>query len=519
MVFFVRFTNVPSPLEVYASFTQAIHDPKFLMHILLSCRRILIGFSLAAVVAVPLGLVMGRFKLIHEIVFPVAEVLRPIPAIAWVPMAIMLWPTNEQSIVFITFLGSFFPILVNTLHGMSLVDPVLVRAAQCLGARERSIFREVYFPASLPHIFTGLTVGMGVAWVSLIAAEMISGQYGIGYFTWEAYSLVQYADIALGMIASACLGFGSSLLIRGAGRLVMPWRIEHERRSTGRCTPAQGQIEVKNFALSYETIEGSVEAVSNTQIHVNPGEFVSIVGPSGCGKSTLLNAVAGFLKPTTGTVTVDGEAVNGPSAERGMVFQQYSLFPWKTVRENVEFGLKMRGMPRAQRERAARTLLGLAGLEAFEKHYPERLSGGMKQRVGIVRALATGPKVLLLDEPFGALDAQTRVIMQQILTNIWQRLKISVLFVTHDIDEAIFLSDRVYCMTARPGSIKAEIAIPLERPRQQSMMMSSEFLALRRGLMSLIREESLKAMGGEINDLGMQGLNIDLHGHSLAEIL
>ncbi|MGY2849086.1 NitT/TauT family transport system permease protein [Bradyrhizobium sp. USDA 4509] len=223
VVFFVRFVNVPTPLAVYASFTKAIHDPKFLMHLLLSCRRIFIGFSLAAIVGVPLGLVMGRFKLVHEVVFPVAEVLRPIPAIAWVPMAIMLWPTNEQSIVFITFLGSFFPILVNTLHGMSLVDPVLVRAAQCLGARERSIFREVYFPASLPHIFTGLTVGMGVAWVSLIAAEMISGQYGIGYFTWEAYSLVQYADIALGMIAIGVLGLGSSLLIRAAGRLVMPW--------------------------------------------------------------------------------------------------------------------------------------------------------------------------------------------------------------------------------------------------------------------------------------------------------
>jgi NitT/TauT family transport system permease protein len=224
VVFFVRFSNVPSPLAVYESFVKAIHDPKFLMHLLLSCRRIFIGFSLAALVGVPLGLVMGRYKLIHEVVFPVAEVLRPIPAIAWVPMAVMLWPTNEQSIVFITFLGSFFPILVNTLHGMTLVDPVLVRAAQCLGARERSIFREVYFPASLPHIFTGLTVGMGVAWVSLIAAEMISGQYGIGYFTWEAYSLVQYADIALGMIAIGVLGLGSSLLIRGAGRLVMPWR-------------------------------------------------------------------------------------------------------------------------------------------------------------------------------------------------------------------------------------------------------------------------------------------------------
>jgi NitT/TauT family transport system permease protein len=223
VVFFVRFTNVPSPLAVYASFTKAIHDPHFLMHIALSCRRIFLGFSLAALIGVPLGLVMGRFKPVHEMVFPVAEVLRPIPAIAWVPMAIMLWPTNEQSIVFITFLGSFFPILVNTLHGMSLVDPVLVRAAQCLGARERAIFREVYFPSSLPHIFTGLTVGMGVAWVSLIAAEMISGQYGIGYFTWEAYSLVQYADIALGMITIGVLGLASSLLVRAIGQLAMPW--------------------------------------------------------------------------------------------------------------------------------------------------------------------------------------------------------------------------------------------------------------------------------------------------------
>ncbi|OLB75172.1 MAG: sulfonate ABC transporter ATP-binding protein, partial [Alphaproteobacteria bacterium 13_2_20CM_2_64_7] len=241
--------------------------------------------------------------------------------------------------------------------------------------------------------------------------------------------------------------------------------------------------------------------------------------PSGCGKSTLLNAVAGFLKPTRGEVAVDGDPVARPSADRGMVFQQYSLFPWKTVRENVEFGLKMKGMERSKRETSARTLLGLTGLLAFENQYPDSLSGGMKQRVGIIRALATGPKVLLLDEPFGSLDAQTRLIMQQILTNMWQRLKTSVLFVTHDIDEAIFLSDRVYCMTARPGTIKAEIAIPLERPRHQSMMMSSEFLALRRGLMSLIREESLKAIGGEVNDIALQGLDIDLHGRSLADVI
>jgi NitT/TauT family transport system ATP-binding protein len=280
-----------------------------------------------------------------------------------------------------------------------------------------------------------------------------------------------------------------------------------------------GLIEIQNFNLNYETMDGPVEAVCDVTIRVDPGEFVSIIGPSGCGKSTLLNAVAGFLKPTSGTVSLDHERVSGPSADRGMVFQQYSLFPWKTVRQNVEFGLKMKGMERFRREQAARTLLGIAGLSQFENQYPESLSGGMKQRVGIVRALATGPKVLLLDEPFGALDAQTRLIMQQVLTNMWQSLKISVLFVTHDIDEAIFLSDRVYCMTARPGTIKAEIAIPLERPRKQAIMMSTEFLALRRGLMSLIREESLKAMGNEAGTLAMQGLNISLGGDSLGHVL
>jgi NitT/TauT family transport system permease protein len=220
---YVRFLNVPSPEAVLDRAIRAFNDPKFFAHVGLSCRRIALGFLTATVVAVPLGLLMGRFRLIRELVFPVTEVLRPIPAIAWVPMSIMLWPSNEESIVFITFLGSFFPILINTLHGMVMVDPVLVRAAQCLGAREVAIFREVYFPAVLPYVFTGLTIGMGVAWVSLIAAEMISGQFGIGYFTWEAYSLVQYSDIALGMICIGVLGLASSAAIRGIGKLVMPW--------------------------------------------------------------------------------------------------------------------------------------------------------------------------------------------------------------------------------------------------------------------------------------------------------
>src|SRR6266550_8752326 len=162
--------------------------------------------------------------------------------------------------------------------------------------------------------------------------------------------------------------------------------------ATSAATVQQGKVTVTDFGLSYDTLEGLVEAVRDASIHVDPGEFVSIIGPSGCGKSTLLNAVAGFLKPTRGEVAVDGDPVEGPSADRGMVFQQYSLFPWKTVRENVEFGLKMKGMDRMKREQSARTLLGLAGLSAFENQYPDSLSGGMKQRVGIIRALCHRPE-------------------------------------------------------------------------------------------------------------------------------
>ncbi|WP_068637233.1 ABC transporter ATP-binding protein [Thauera butanivorans] len=267
--------------------------------------------------------------------------------------------------------------------------------------------------------------------------------------------------------------------------------------------PARGHIDLRDIRVSFMQNGAALDAVSGVTLDVEPGEFVSVVGPSGCGKSTLLNIVAGFLKPSAGKAMVDGKPIDGPGSERGVVFQQYSLFPWLKVRENVEFGLRMQGMGRAERESKARTLLGLAGLLSFENHYPDQLSGGMKQRVGIVRALATGPQVLLMDEPFGALDAQTRVVMQEILTNMWQQLRLSVLFITHDIEESIFLSDKVYVMTARPGRIKAEIPIPLPRPRTPEMTASPTFMALHRQLKALIREESLAAMGGELRDGGL----------------
>jgi NitT/TauT family transport system ATP-binding protein len=282
---------------------------------------------------------------------------------------------------------------------------------------------------------------------------------------------------------------------------------------------SQGRVDVRDVHIRFHTKGQDFEAVRAANVHVRPGEFVSLIGPSGCGKSTLLNAVAGFLKPSGGQVLLDGQAVTAPGSDRGVVFQQYSLFPWMTVRANVEFGLKMKGASRTEREAQARTLLGLAGLLSFENHYPDQLSGGMKQRVGIVRALATSPQVLLMDEPFGALDSQTRVVMQEILTNMWQRLRISVLFITHDIDEAVFLSDRIYVMTARPGRIKAELAVPLPRPRTAAMTSAPEFAAMVRQIKGLIREESIAAMGGELSDGGLAGLCTEVGPRGMGQLV
>jgi len=282
---------------------------------------------------------------------------------------------------------------------------------------------------------------------------------------------------------------------------------------------SRGAIDIKNLGVVFNAGGNTVEAVSSVSMDVKPGEFVSLIGPSGCGKSTLLNIVAGFVKATSGDALLDGAAIRGPGSDRGVVFQQYSLFPWLSVRKNVEFGLKMKGVPAAQRVPQARTLLGLAGLLAFENHYPDQLSGGMKQRVGIVRALATSPQVLLMDEPFGALDAQTRVVMQEILTNMWQQFRISVLFVTHDIDESIFLSDKIYVMTARPGRIKAEIKVPLPRPRTPEMTYTPEFIGLVQQLKALIREESLAAMGSELKDGGLSGFGVEVGPRGVEEIV
>jgi NitT/TauT family transport system ATP-binding protein len=245
-------------------------------------------------------------------------------------------------------------------------------------------------------------------------------------------------------------------------------------------------IQLERVSKSYT--EGAV-ALDEISLELSENSFTCLLGPSGCGKSTLLNMIAGFLEPTTGHILVDGREVTHAGADRGVVFQEYALFPWRTAIENVEFGPMVQGISRAQRRATAREYLALVGLAEHEDKYPRELSGGMKQRVAIARALANHPSVLLMDEPFGALDAQTREVMQEELLRIWEQDKKTVVFVTHSISESIFLADRIVVMATRPGTIKENVDVTLAHPRDRS---SAEFVALEREIKRLVREEVAK---------------------------
>ncbi|MEM8503958.1 MAG: ABC transporter ATP-binding protein [Cyanobacteria bacterium P01_D01_bin.1] len=234
-------------------------------------------------------------------------------------------------------------------------------------------------------------------------------------------------------------------------------------------------LEVSKLHKQFETGKGTIQVLKDLNLHVEQGEFICVVGASGSGKSTLLRLIAGLEQPTTGRIEVDGESVVGPGADRGMVFQDYTLYPWMSVQKNVEFGLKLQGADKKTRRRQASYYLEMVGLTQFASALPKQLSGGMKQRVAIARALTSQPKILLMDEPFGALDVQTKETMQQFLLELWERTGTSILMITHDVREAVFLSQRIYVMTARPGTVKREIEVRLGRSRTQKTRESSHF--------------------------------------------
>jgi NitT/TauT family transport system ATP-binding protein len=245
-------------------------------------------------------------------------------------------------------------------------------------------------------------------------------------------------------------------------------------------------LSIEKMGKTFPKEGGEMVALEETDLQVKNGEFVCILGPSGCGKTTLLRIIAGLQRPTTGRITIKGKEITGPGSDRGMVFQEFGLLPWRTVRSNVEFGLELKGVGRSERTKVSTRLIEMVGLTGFEEAHPNELSGGMKQRVGIARALATDPAILLMDEPFGALDAQTRNLMQKELLRIWKETKKTVIFVTHSVDEAVFLADRIIVLSGRPGHIKDIYDIPLEKPMDRA---SPDFANLRKCILNELEQE------------------------------
>jgi NitT/TauT family transport system ATP-binding protein len=245
-------------------------------------------------------------------------------------------------------------------------------------------------------------------------------------------------------------------------------------------------IAARRVSMAFDARGGAVRALDDVTVEIPDAHFACIVGASGCGKSTLLNIMAGLIRPTAGTIELGDHPVEGPGADRGMVFQSYTLFPWLRVRENIEFGPSLKGVEKEERRRVAEALLDEMGLAEFARAYPSELSGGMKQRVAIARALANDPDVLLMDEPFGALDALTRAGAQRFLTQVWEQHRRTIVFVTHDIDEAIYLADTVFVMTPRPGRVKEIVAVDIPRPRSLDDIATTRFAELKHRILSLI---------------------------------
>ncbi|WP_079436524.1 ABC transporter ATP-binding protein [Zoogloea sp. LCSB751] len=254
--------------------------------------------------------------------------------------------------------------------------------------------------------------------------------------------------------------------------------------------PATGSLEIERVSVELGSGAARFTALDDVSVSIRPGEFVCLLGPSGCGKSTLLGGLAGHLAPSSGRLLLDGQPIAGPGPERGLVFQHHTLFPWLTVLDNVAYGLRMRGVPRAERRAQALTWLAEVGLQGFENSYPNALSGGMQQRVEIARVLINQPRVLLMDEPFGALDALTRLKMQELLLALWAKRRMTVVFVTHDIDEALFMADRILVMSARPGRVVEEIRVPAERPRTAEWLTGPSFIEHKRHCLSLLRDSA-----------------------------
>ena len=430
--------------------TNPISQAILPVHIWVSLRRVLIAFFFAIVLGVGLGVGLGWSKTFNAVVDPIFEMLRPIPPIAWIPLIILWFGIGETSKIIIVFIGSFVPIVLNTYSGIKEIDPLLVSAGKVLGANRRQILLEITLPATVPAILAGIRTALSSGWMCVVAAEMIVAKQGVGFLIVRGQ---ESGDTALIVVCMLVIGIVSMLLSTILSKLegvLCPWQFSK-------------QIELKNVSKVYETRDKQVEVLNNLSFEVHENEFLVLLGPGRCGKTVLLNILANLEKQTSGTIEFAGGRPK--MGDLGMVFQKYALFPWKTVMGNVEMSQKLKGVDKKVRQEKAQEYINLVGLKGFENSLPKQLSGGMKQRVGIARAYASESDILLLDEPFGALDAQTRYQMEDEIIKIWEKNKKTIIFVTNNVEEALYLGDRILLLSSRPAEIKKEYVVDLPRPR------------------------------------------------------
>ena len=482
---------LPSPLGVLERAWSMTFERPFAgaflpEHAISSVLRFLGGFGLAAVIGVPLGLMMGRFRLLEDIVTPLFEGYRYVAPLAWVPFAALWFGTGIGGAIMVIFTGAFAPCVINAYRGARLVDAHLIEAAQTHGASELRIAREVLLPGALPSIVAGLRIAAGLGWQSLIGAELIVVSSGIGYVMIQGQANLSPETVMTAMLIIGLMGLLIDVALRGVER--------HRAPEVG-----GGMSEIVIDGVSKVFGEGGAKpftAIEDVEFEVRDREFISVVGPSGCGKTTLMRMVAGLESVSRGEIRVDGKPVRGPGPDRAVVFQQFALFPWKSVRENIVFGMRSRGASRAERDAAVEHYLTLMKMEGTEDRYPHRLSGGMQQRVAIARSYATDRGVLLMDEPFGALDAQTRTIMQEELVRVSKDEPRTVMFITHSVEEAVYLADRVIVMGCNPGRIREGIEVASTRRAERwsdmpidDVMELESFTHLRGQVWRLLREQ------------------------------
>ena len=487
---------VPAPLNVLNSLKEWMFGPvgaspysgTWFTHAANSFYRVIGGFLIASVFGVVLGCIIGWSRLTSDLLDPIIQIIRPIPITAWVPFAVIFFGIRDGSAFFLIALGAFFPIVVNTAAGVAGTPKLLVRAARMLGIRKQNILPRVVLPSAMPYIFTGLRLGIGLC-VGVGDRRRDDGREvgprfcNVGCLLFPAHGHHHRRD------AERRPAWIPQRSRHQSDRKSRPALEPRPMSTTARkATSGSPRIVARGLRKEFVDIsrQAQVVALSNIDLDIGEDEFLTILGPSGCGKSTLLNIIAGFEHATDGEVRLDGQTIRDPGPDRGVVFQEYALFPWLNVVQNIEFGLRERGVPKAERKVRVTRQISAVGLDGFEDRFPQELSGGMRQRVALARVLVNDPKILLMDEPFAALDAQTRTIMQTELLRVWSAERRTALFVTHNIEEAVLLGDRLVVMTARPGRIKEIVNVKLPRPRDVT---SAEFNEIRRYVASLLESE------------------------------